>query len=141
MNLKRCPHCHRSLRGTYKDSISTLLKGLGITKTKFAEDLGTSRWLVHQWINGKVNPGQEYIQELRKSTISLYDQATHRKQVRASITRQLNERRRRAGLGPLPEEPRTYIPTESPEITITPAGMGAFHRLVNSFREATSGGK
>jgi DNA-binding transcriptional regulator YiaG len=66
MNLKRCPHCHRSLRGNYKDSISSLIKGLGITKTKFAEDLGTSRWLVHQWINGKVNPGQEYITRIEK---------------------------------------------------------------------------
>ena len=67
MTMKRCPHCHRSLRGNYKESISMLIKGLGITKTKFADDLGTSRWLVHQWLNGKVNPGTEYLKKIEKT--------------------------------------------------------------------------
>lgn len=66
MKLTRCPHCHRSLRGDYSQSITNLIKRLGITKTKFAEDLGTSRWLVHQWINGKVNPGSDYLDKIRK---------------------------------------------------------------------------
>lgn len=66
MKMTRCPHCHRSLRFDYSESISSLIQGLGITKTQFAEDLGTSRWLLHQWLNGSVNPGPDFLKKIKE---------------------------------------------------------------------------
>tara|TARA_S200002703_G_scaffold27364_1_gene23410 strand:- start:5900 stop:6061 length:162 start_codon:yes stop_codon:yes gene_type:complete len=53
----------------------------------------------------------------------------------------MNERRRKQGLGPLPEEPRPYVSPQDPEISLSADGMGTFRRLVNAIGANDFGGK
>jgi hypothetical protein len=53
----------------------------------------------------------------------------------------MNERRKKQGLGPLPEESRPYISPQDPEIALSADGLGTLRRLVNAIGANNAGGK
>jgi DNA-binding XRE family transcriptional regulator len=65
--MKTCPHCHKSIDGSYSISVKKLLADELLTKVSLAHLLGVHRQAIYGWINGEYSPSEQHQRKILES--------------------------------------------------------------------------